>query len=247
MRGKVVAITGASQGIGAATAWIFAKAGAQVMLLARNKAKLEDLAAEIGNGAVAIACDVADFGGVEAAFAQILAASGRLDVLIGNAGLIEPIARIGDADPAAWARSMDVNLTGVFNGMRAAIPIMRAQGGGTILTLSSGAAHHPKDMLGAYCVAKAGAAMLTRMVHLEEAAQGLRVMGLSPGKVATAMQRALLQHEQGPDTPFDPVQHVPPDWPAKALLWMCSTDADRWLGQEISLRDEGLRVKLGLI
>lgn len=247
MRGKVVAITGASQGIGAATARIFAQAGAQVMLLARNKAKLDDLAAEIGNGALAFACDVADFTAVEAAFDQIIAVAGRLDGLIGNAGLIEPMARIGDADPTLWARNIDVNLNGVFNGMRAAIPIMRAQGGGTILTLSSGAAHTPKDMLGAYCVAKAGAAMLTRMVHLEEAANGLRVMGLSPGKVATEMQWALLLRERGPEARFDPAQHVPPEWPAKALLWMCSADADRWLGQEISLRDEALRVKLGLI
>lgn len=246
MRGKVVAITGASQGIGAATAKIFAQAGAQVMVLARNKAKLDDLAAEIGNGALGMACDVADFDAVQATFAQIRNATGRLDVLIGNAGLIEPVARIADTDPGLWARNMDVNLNGVFHGMRAAIPIMRAQGGGTILTISSGAAHTPKATLGAYCVAKAGAAMLTRMAHLEEAANGLRIMGLSPGKVATDMQLKLLQSELGPDATFDPVQHVPPDWPAKALLWMCSADADTWLGQEISLRDDALRRKLGL-
>ena len=99
MRGKVVAITGASRDIGAATAKVFAAAGAQLMLLARNKAELDDLAAEIGQGAMAIRCDVADFGAVEAAFAQTLSARGPLEALIGNAGLIEPVARIGDAVP----------------------------------------------------------------------------------------------------------------------------------------------------
>ena len=87
--------------------------------------------------------------------------------------------------------------------------------------------------------------MPTRMAHLAGAACGQCITGPSTGKIAADMQMTLLQSEQGLDARFDPVQHVPPDWPAKALLWMCSADADRWLGQEIALRDAALRVKLG--
>ena len=93
-------------------------------------------------------------------------------MLINNAGVIEPIARLADAAPTDFARAVAINLNGVFHGMRAVIPLMRAQGGGTIITVSSGAAHNPLEGWGAYCASKAGAAMLTRVAHLEEAAAG---------------------------------------------------------------------------
>ncbi|NCO16609.1 MAG: SDR family oxidoreductase [Alphaproteobacteria bacterium] len=247
MQGKVVAITGASRGIGAAAARVFAGAGARVALLARSGAEIKALAAELGHGALALPCDVADWSAVHAALAAVTRSAGRLDVLINNAGVIDPIVRLAKADPAAWANAIAINLNGVFHGMRAAIPIMRAQGGGTILTLSSGAAHNPLEGWSAYCAAKAGAAMLTRMAHLEEAGHGLRIMGLSPGTVATAMQRRIRASGVNPVAYLDPAVHVPPDWPARTLLWMCRPDADPWLGQEISLRDEEIRRRAGLI
>ncbi|MGB8812077.1 MAG: SDR family oxidoreductase [Paracoccaceae bacterium] len=247
MLDKVVIITGASMGIGAATARVFANAGARVALLARNKAKIDALAAELGENAMAVACDVADWASVNAAIAQVVTTHGRLDVLIGNAGVIDPIARLSDADPAAFARAIDVNLNGVFYGMRAAIPIMRAQGSGTIITISSGAAHNPMEGWGAYCAAKAGAAMLTRVAHLEEAAAGLRIMGLSPGTVATDMQVKIKASGVNPVSQLDPSAHIPADWPARALLWMCGRDADAYRGTEISLRDAAIRRRVGLI
>jgi NAD(P)-dependent dehydrogenase (short-subunit alcohol dehydrogenase family) len=140
-----------------------------------------------------------------------------------------------------------MNLKGVFHGMRAAIPVMKAQGAGTIITVSSGAAHTPLEGWGAYCSAKAGAAMLTRIAHLEEGAWGLRVMGLSPGTVATDMQVRIKASGVNPVSQLDPAVHIPADWPARALLWMCSPDADGWLGQEISLRDAGIRARVGLV
>ncbi len=115
---------------------------------------------------------------------------------------------------------MDVNLKGVFHGMRVAIPLMRAQGGGTILTVSSGAAHAPMADWSSYCAAKAGAAMLTRSAHLEEAARGLRIMSLSPGTVATRMQVTIRASEVNPVSRLDPAVHIPADWPARALLWI---------------------------
>ena len=247
MQGKVVAITGASRGIGAAAARIFAQAGARVALLARSGDEIGQIAAEIGPQALALRCDVADAASLHAALDQAVRWGGRLDVLINNAGVIDPIARLAEADPADWGRAIDINLKGVFHGMRSAIPVMKAQGSGTIITVSSGAAHNPMEGWGAYCSAKAGAAMLTRIAHLEEAAWGLRAMGLSPGTVATDMQVKIKASGVNPVSQLDPAVHIPADWPARALLWMCSPDADGWLGQEIALRDEGIRARVGLI
>lgn len=247
MQGKVVAITGASRGIGAATARVFADAGARVVLLARSEAEITALATEIGRDALAIACDVADGPSVAAAIARIAAECGGLDVLIGNAGVIEPIARIGDASPDAWSRAIDINLKGVFYGMRAAIPVMRALGGGTIITVSSGAAHGPMEGWSAYCAAKAGAAMLTRVAHLEEGGNGLRIMGMSPGTVATEMQVKIKASGINPVSQLDPSVHIPADWPARLMLWMCGPGGDDWLGQEVSLRDAAVRRAVGLV
>lgn len=247
MQGKVVVITGASRGIGAAAAREFAGAGASVALLARSGDQVAALAADLGGDVLALPCDVADAGSAAQAFGAVMARWGRLDVLVNNAGVIEPIARIADTSPDDWGRAIDINLKGVFHGMRAAIPVMRAQGGGTILTVSSGAAHNPLEGWSAYCSSKAGAAMLTKAAHLEEAASGLRIMGLSPGTVATDMQVAIKASGINPVSQLDPSVHIPADWPGRALLWMCTTSADAWLGQEISLRDEAIRRAVGLV
>jgi NAD(P)-dependent dehydrogenase (short-subunit alcohol dehydrogenase family) len=246
MQNKVVVITGASRGIGADTARVFAKSGAKVALLARSTDEIDALASEIGSAALAIQCDVADYGQVKAAVDKTVAAFGRLDVMISNAGMIQPISRIASSDPAEWANAVNVNLTGTYNCTRAALPGMIAQGGGTILNISSGAAHSPIEGWTAYCSSKAGAAMLTRGTDHEVRENGIRVMGLSPGTVATQMQRDIKASGINPVSQMDWSDHVDPDWPARALLWMCSPDADEFLGQEISLRDEDIRKRAGL-
>ncbi|MFP5510448.1 MAG: SDR family oxidoreductase [Alphaproteobacteria bacterium] len=247
IKGRTVLITGASRGIGAAAARAFAAAGANVVLAARDRAAVERIAGEIGDAAVGLACDVTDMAQVQAAVDLAVSRFGALDVLIGNAGVIEPIARLDAADAAEWGRAIDINLKGVFHGMRAALPVMQAQGRGTIITISSGAAHNPLEGWSGYCASKAGAAMLTSCAHLEAGAAGVRVMGLSPGTVATDMQRVIKKSGVGPIAKLEWEDHIPADWPARALLWMCSGDADDWLGREISLRDEGVRRRVGLI
>lgn len=246
MSGQTVLITGASRGIGADTARIFAAAGANVALVARGSDAITALAEEIGAQAIAIPCDVSDYDAVAAAVDQTVAKFGGLDVLIGNAGVIEPISHLASADPAAWGHVIDINLKGVFYGMRAALPVMLAAGKGTILTISSGAAHGPVEAWSHYCASKAAAAMLTRCVDKENGASGIRAMGLSPGTVATQMQREIKASGINPVSQLDWSDHIPADWPARALLWMCSDAADSWLGQEISLRDPEIRAAVGL-
>lgn len=243
LRGTAVLITGASRGIGAATARRFAAAGVKLGLAGRPSAGLAAVAHE--TGAMLIPCDVARAGEVAAAVAAMVRAHGRLDVLINNAGLIEPIAMIAAADPESWGRQIDVNLKGVFHGMRAALPVMQAQGHGTILTVGSGAAYNALEGWSGYCASKAGAIMLTRAAHLE-AGSRVRVLSLSPGTVATDMQRAIRGSGVNAVSRLDWEAHVPPEWPAEALAWMCTADADEYRGGEVALRDEGIRQRLGL-
>ena len=246
MQGQVVAITGASRGIGAAAARIFAAEGARVALLSRNAGAIAELAASNGPQAMALPCDVASWPEVSGAVAQIVSEWGGIDVWINNAGVIDPIARLEHADPAAWARLIDINLTGVFHGIRAVLPVMKPQRRGTILTVSSGAAHRPLEGWSAYCASKAGAAMLTRALH-EEEGDWLRVMGLSPGTVATEMQVQIKASGINPVSKLEVKDHIPADWPARALLWMCGTGAESYRGQEISLREDSIRRAVGLI
>ena len=247
MKGKVVVITGASRGIGAEAARAFAAQGARVALLARSGTQVQALAKGIGAEAMALGCDVADFAAVSGAVAEVVARFGRVDVLVNNAGVIEPIARLAEADPAAWGQAQDINLKGVFHGMRAVLPLMRAQGGGTIITVSSGAAVRALEGWSAYCASKAGALMLTQAADLEERANGIRVLGLSPGTVATDMQVKIRASGINPVSQLAWEDHIPPDWPARALVWMCGPAADGWLGRDVSLRDEGVRRAVGLI
>jgi NAD(P)-dependent dehydrogenase (short-subunit alcohol dehydrogenase family) len=247
LTGRTVLITGASRGIGAEAARVFAEAGANVALVARSAESIADLAGEIGQKAVAIPCDISRYWEVAQAVENCVTAFGGLDILINNAGVIEPIARMDEADPEAWGQVIDINLKGVFHGMRAALPVMEAAGGGTILTVSSGAAHNPIEAWSHYCASKAGAAMLTRSLHKEMADKGIRAIGLSPGTVATQMQREIKASGINPVSQLDWSVHIPADWPAKALLWMCSSEADAYLGEEISLRDEDIRKKVGLV
>ena len=245
--GKTVIITGASRGIGEAAAEVFAAAGARVALLARGEDAIRAIAARIGENAMAISCDVSRYDDVAGAVEQAEAAFGPTEVLINNAGAVEPVSHLATSDPKAWDKVIDINLKGVYYGMRAVMPGMIVRGSGSILTISSGAAHNPVEGWSHYCASKAGVAMLTRMVHKEAGDRGIRAIGLSPGTVATQMQKEIKASGMNPVSQLDWSDHIPPEWPARALLWMCGTEADEFVGDEISLRDEGIRRRVGLI
>lgn len=246
MNGKTVVITGASRGIGAAAARAFAGAGANVALLARSGEAIGAIAREIGDTALAVTCDVGSWSQVKAAVEQAAWRFGGIDVLVNNAGVIEPISMLRDSDPRAWAKAFDINLKGVYHGMRAVVPLMRGNGGGTVLTVGSGAAHNALEGWSHYCASKAAAHMMTKALHKEEARAGIRAMTLSPGTVATDMQREIKSSRVNPVSAMKWEDHIPADWPAQALLWMCSTEADEFLGGEVVLSDPHVRARVGV-
>lgn len=246
LTGRTALVTGASRGIGAATARRLHAAGANVVLAARTMADIEVIAADLGERAMAVACDVADWGSVRGAVEAATERFGAPDVLVNNAGAMDPIARIEDADPVAWAAAVNVNLTGVLHTVRAALPGMKARGRGTIVNISSGAATSALEGWSHYCASKAGALMLTRCIHLEEAGNGVRVVGLSPGTVATDMQRTIQASGVNPVSKLDWDRHIPPEWVGEAVAWLLTDAAREWDGGDFSLKNDAGRDAVGL-
>ncbi len=247
--GKTVVITGAGRGIGAAAAELMASEGAGLMLLARTSAEITALATRLrkaGASAEAMTCDVSKFGQVQAAVGRAREVFGRIDVLVNNAAVIEPIGPLARAEPDAWDEAVDIGFKGMFHGMRAVLPIMRTQGSGHILNMGSGAAHNPMEGWSHYCASKAAALMLMRCAHLENKGRGIRMYSLSPGTVATDMQKKIRASGINPVSQMDASQHAPVEVPAKALLWLCSEAAADLAGQEVSLRDPAMRARIGL-
>mgnify|MGYP001162438594 FL=1 len=247
LSGKTVLITGASQGIGEATAKTFVKAGANVMLTARNSDKLESLKKDLGDSAECFAGDISKSSFVGGLVDFCYGHFGALDILINNAGTILPIGLIHEIKPEEWSNVIDTNLKSVFYTINSVLPKMIKNGEGTILNVSSGAAHNPLSAWSHYCSSKAGAAMLTQCLHTEYNEFGIRALGLSPGTVATQMQLEIKESGINQVSKLDWSAHIPADWPAKALLWMCGPEANEFVGKEISLRDETIRRKVKLI
>jgi len=247
LSGKRVLITGASRGIGEAAARAFAAKGARVAMVSRSGGRIAEIAKDIGSGTLALTGDMGRQADVQATIDKTAAAFGGIDILVLNAAVLGPIGMLSEADPSEWGAAIDINLKGVFYGMNAAIPVMLKRGGGTIITISSGAAHNAVEGWSAYCASKAGAYMLTRMAHHEFGKRGIRALGLSPGTVATQMQRDIKASGVGPVAQLDWSAHISPEWPAEALTWMATPEADAYLGQDISLRDEAIRKAVGLI
>lgn len=245
--GKVIIVTGASRGIGAAASAALAAAGATVVLTARDGQRLADVATAIARTGATISsrsCDVSDYAQFARLTDEMADKYGRIDGLVNNAGVIEPIASIAESDPAVWARNVDINLTGAYHAIRAVLPGMLAAGGGTIVNVSSGAAIRPLEGWSAYCSAKAGLHMLTRAVALETAGRGIRVFGFQPGTTDTDMQVSIRASGINPVSQIPREKLTPVALPAQSIVYLCTSAADDLNGQEFSLNDASFRARL---
>jgi 3-oxoacyl-[acyl-carrier protein] reductase len=196
LKDKVALVTGASQGIGRATALALAEAGAKVALAARNAEKLASVAAEIaaaGGAALAVTMDVADAEQVKAGFKQSLEKFGRLDILVNNAALTrDGLAVRMKADD--WESVLRTNLTGAMLCIQQALATMTRQRSGRIINITSVVAEMGNAGQANYVAAKAGLIGLTKAIATEYASRNVTVNAIAPGFIATAMTDGLAQN-----------------------------------------------------
>lgn len=180
-------ITGASSGIGKATALAFAKAGIDLALVSRTPSKLEAVVAEVsslGVEAKAYPVDLADVNPLKDRMSAIAAEFGPIDILVNNAGM-GYTGTLMETSLADWQSVLNINLTSVFQCIQGVIPGMRDRASGTIINIASIAAQNPFPNWGAYSVSKAGLVTLSKTLAAEERSHGIRVICISPGAVNT--------------------------------------------------------------
>lgn len=189
LTGKVVAVTGASSGIGEATALACARAGAAVSLAARRMDRIEELAERIsgdGGTALAVQTDVGDEAAARRFVERTHAELGRLDVLVNNAGVML-LGPIENAPTEEWRRMIEANVYGVLYCTHAALPLMRAQGSGHIVNVSSVAGRFARAGSGVYNLTKFGVGAFSEALRQEAVPAGVRVTLIEPGAVATEL------------------------------------------------------------
>ena len=196
---RVALVTGAGRGIGRHVATALAEAGLAVGLLGRSEEPLRVLGAalrERGLRAEHAVADVCDADAVAGAVQRLEAALGGIDLLVNNAGVVDPVeVPVWEADPADWWSVVETDLRGPFHCIRTVVPGMVGPGGGRVIDLNSGAGASDRAVYSAYCAAKAGLFRLGGNLHLAGYDLGLRSFELSPGVVRTDMTAAMPMHE----------------------------------------------------
>lgn len=187
LNGKVAIVTGASSGIGAATARLFAREGAKLVLVARRQAELDAIAGEIGN-AITVAGDVQDEATARQAVAAAQEKFGGLDIAFNNAGTIGEMAPVADVSLAGWHETLEINLTSAFLGAKHQVPAMIARGGGSLIFTSTFVGYTAGlPGMAAYAASKAGVIGLTKVLAAELGAKGIRANAVLPGGTDTPM------------------------------------------------------------
>ena len=191
LKDRVALITGASRGIGEAVAKAYASAGAHVILTARNTKALEKLDDTIraeGGTATLIPLDLLDFDKIDTLGPALAEKFGRLDIFVGNAGMLGTLGPLPHADAKEWDRVIGLNLTANFRLIRTLDPLLRASDAGRVILVTSGAAEGERAFWGAYAASKAGLESIARSYKAETEKSNIRVSLLDPGKTRTKMR-----------------------------------------------------------
>ena len=243
--GRVALVSGAARGIGAASALALAQRGIAPVLAVRDPAAAQATCDAVNAMGVACRieiCNVADYASVQACVASVIKAWGRLDIVINNAGQIEPQAPLAQTDPAQWAQAVQVNLVGPYNLIRAALPELLSRQG-VVLNVSTGAAHTPRDGWSAYCSSKAGLYMLSRSVLNEYGKAGLSVYSVQPGLVDTAMQGQIRAQGVNKISRSPQEKLAPASVSAGLIAWLADTKPQDLMGPDLSVNDVGLMAR----
>lgn len=239
LEGKVAIVTGASRGIGATTARVFADRGATVMLAARDEQALVGVAEAIeavGGRTLVVPTDVNDAPSVERLVERAMEEFGRLDVAVNNAGGSHPPVALADLDPTEFDRIVGVNLRGVFLCMKYEIPAMLEAGGGAIVNMSSTVGLRGWQGLGAYVAAKHGVIGLTESGALDYADRGIRINAIAAGSIMTDRIGALPEEQRAPIARAIPMHRIGlPEEVAATAAWLCSEDAAFVTGAVVSV------------
>lgn len=235
IRGKVVVITGASSGIGEATALLLAEQGAKVVLGARGLDRLEALAtriADTGGEAVYARTDVKKRDDLSALVKLACESYGRLDVLVNNAGL-GPLAPLDDLRVEEWEDMIDINIKGVLYGIAAALPVFRQQGSGHFINVASTASHRIVPNMAVYCGTKFAVRAISEGLR-QEAGDKLRVTVISPGFTRTNIADSTTHPELKAQTVAAMNKMaIPPDAIARAIVFAIEQPADVDVGEII--------------
>lgn len=237
LAGKVILITGAASGIGAAIARRCLDEGGTVVCCDRSGDQVASLAAGLGPMALGLECDVTDSTSLDAVVAAAKARFGRLDGLVHNAAAPSKDGTVVDLDLAQWRLELDVSLTGAFLVSKAALPLMIAGGGGSVVFIASQFAHVAVGKAVAYCAAKAGLVHLAKAMAVDHADQGIRVNSLSPGAVATARLLQRWPDLEAADKGLGPAHLLgriaQPEEIAAAAAFLLSADASFVTGTDL--------------
>jgi NAD(P)-dependent dehydrogenase (short-subunit alcohol dehydrogenase family) len=234
LQDRIALVTGASRGIGRATALAFAAAGAHVVAVARTQGALEELDDEIrargGDPATLVPLDLKDMAALDRLGAALHERWGKLDVLFGNAGILGDLTPLGHVDPKTWDTLMAVNVTANWRLIRSLDPLLRASDAGRAIFVSSGAAHKCTAYWGPYSVSKAALEALARTYAAETVETPVRVMLVNPGPLRTRMRASAMPGED-PETlrtPDDLAPHIvrlaSPEWSETGKLYDFPTD-----------------------
>jgi NAD(P)-dependent dehydrogenase (short-subunit alcohol dehydrogenase family) len=241
---RAVLITGAASGIGRATAQEASAEGARLLLADVNDEAGEALAAEIGDGAAYVNCDVTDESSVEAAVGRAVSELGRLDGAFNCAGILGELGNVGELGLDGWKRIIDVDLNGVFLCTKHELQAMAAGGGGSILNMASAAGLIGWPGAAGYVAAKHGVVGLTKSAALEYAEQGIRVNSICPSYVITPMvEKDLFEDALGNDEELigaaranHPIgRFAQPGEIAAAAVWLLSDKASFVTGTAMSV------------